>query len=163
MLWVTIAAMDKHSVTADIVVGLFVLAGIASLAVLAIQVSGSSGPFQGAGGSYQVHGWFGNVGQLKAGAPVRVAGVNVGQVVAIAMDTERYEAKVSMRIGKDFSLPLDTSAAIYTSGLLGEQYVGLEPGGEELTLDDGDAIDFTTSAVVLEQLIGKFLFSKATE
>ena len=157
------SAMGKHSVTADIAVGLFVLVGIASLSVLAIQVSGSSGPFHGVRDSYQVHGWFGNVGQLKPGAPVRVAGVSVGQVVAIAMDSERYEAKVSMRIGNDFILPLDTSASIYTSGLLGEQYVGLEPGGDDLALSDGDVIDFTTSAVVLEQLIGKFLFSKATE
>ncbi|MGV0005694.1 MAG: outer membrane lipid asymmetry maintenance protein MlaD [Candidatus Porifericomitaceae bacterium WSBS_2022_MAG_OTU9] len=154
--------MKMHSATIDILVGLFVLLGLASLAALALQVSGSS-ELRRIGDAYTVQAWFDNVGQLRAGAPVRVAGVSVGYVDSIRVDNERYEAKVNLRIGNGFKLPYDTSASIYTSGLLGEQYIGLEPGGEELTLNDGDTIALTSSAIVLEDLIGKFLFSKATE
>ena len=154
--------MKGSNVTTDIIVGLFVLAGLAAVAVLAIQVSGG-GEFRRDSDSYQLSAWFDNVGQLKVGAPVRMAGVDVGHVAAIGMDNKRYQARVELRVGKDFEFPLDTSAAIYTSGLLGEQYVGLEPGGEELMLAAGDPIEITSGAVVLEDLIGKFLFSKATE
>ncbi len=154
--------MKMHSATIDILVGLFVLLGLASLAALALQVSGSS-ELRRIGDAYTVQAWFDNVGQLRVGAPVRVAGVSVGYVDSIRVDNERYEAKVNLRIGNGFKLPYDTSASIYTSGLLGEQYIGLEPGGEELTLNDGDTIALTSSAIVLEDLIGKFLFSKATE
>jgi phospholipid/cholesterol/gamma-HCH transport system substrate-binding protein len=113
--------------------------------------------------SYEVHAYFSNIGGLKPKASVKSAGVLVGRVTEITLDTERYEAKVVMSLDKRYEFPKDTFANILTSGLLGEQYIGLAPGGDEEMLQDGGQMKLTQSAVVLEDLIGKFLYSKAAE
>lgn len=146
----------------EIAVGLFVAAGIAALFMLAMKVSNLSafGEEQG----YHVTARFDNIGGLKVRAPVRVGGVRIGHVTSIAYDDETYEAVVRMVVQNEYDrLPRDTAASIYTAGLLGEQYIGLEPGGAPEFLADGDRIDHTQSALVLEQLIGQVLFSKAAE
>ncbi len=144
--------------TMEILVGLFVALGIAALFVLAMQVSNIGRLTDNDG--YHVTARFTNVSGLKERAPVTVAGVRVGRVASIEYDPETFEAVVTLRIQRRFDqLPIDTGAAIYTSGILGEKYVGLEPGGFDEFLRDGDEIELTQSAVVLEQLIGRFLFS----
>lgn len=146
----------------EIAVGVFMLAGFVALFFLAMKVSnlGASSITDG----YQVSARFDNVGSLKVRAPVTMAGVRVGRVEAIAFDKDTYEAVVSMRIDRRYdTIPADTFANIFTSGLLGEQYVGLSPGGSDEYLADGDEFDYTQSALVLEQMIGQFLFSKAEE
>ncbi len=146
--------------TVEIAVGAFVAAGLGALFVLAMKVS-SIGALDVADG-YELVARFDNVGGLKVRAPVTVGGVKVGRVVAIDYDMDRYEAVVHMRIDRRYDrFPADTSASILTAGLLGEQYVGLEPGGEERYLGDGDEIRLTQSALVLEKIIGQFLYSKA--
>jgi len=148
--------------TVEIAVGAFVAAGLGALFVLAMKVS-SIGAFDAAEG-YELVARFDNVGGLKVRAPVTVGGVRVGRVVAIDYDMDTYEAVVRMRIDRRYDrFPIDTSASILTAGLLGEQYVGLEPGGEERYLGDGDRIRFTQSALVLEKIIGQFLYSRAAE
>ncbi len=148
--------------TVEIAVGAFVAAGLAALFVLAMKVS-NIGAFDVAEG-YELVARFDNVGGLKVRAPVTVGGVRVGRVVAIDYDMDTYEAVVRMRIDRRYDrFPTDTSASILTAGLLGEQYVGLEPGGEERYLGDGDRIRYTQSALVLEKIIGQFLYSKAAE
>jgi phospholipid/cholesterol/gamma-HCH transport system substrate-binding protein len=112
---------------------------------------------------YRVEARFDNIGGLKVRGPVRSAGVLVGRVAEIHFDNERYQAKVLLSLDQRYKWPKDTSASILTSGLLGETYVGLEAGGDEKTLAAGDRIAITQSAVVLEKLIGQFLFSKAQE
>lgn len=141
-------------------VGLFVVAGVAALGFLAFQVgSFSGGEF---GDSYKVTARFSNVGGLTSKAPVNMAGVRIGRVSAIRIDPNNYDAVVEMSIdGRYRNLPMDTSASILTQGLLGSQFVGLEPGGDDIHLEDGDEITLTQSAVVLEQLISQMLFSKA--
>jgi len=109
-----------------------------------------------------VHAYFTNVGGLKPEAAIKSAGVLVGRVTGITLDTQRYEADVEMSLDKRYQFPRDTFAKILTSGLLGEQYIGLEPGGDSAMLKNGDQVKMTQSAVVLEDLISKFLFSKAT-
>lgn len=141
-------------------VGLFVVAGIGALAFLAFQVGGFSG--DDFGDTYQVEARFSNVGGLTSKAPVNMAGVRIGRVSAIRIDPNNYDAIVEMSIDRRYdNLPMDTSASILTQGLLGSQFVGLEPGGADLHLEDGDEITLTQSAVVLEQLISQMLFSKA--
>ena len=140
-------------------VGLFVLTGFAALMFLALKV-GNLG-FGTDTGSYTVTAKFGNIGSLKVRAPVRAAGVTVGRVDAIDFDTSGYQARVSMTFDGAYKFPKDTSASILTSGVLGENYVGLEAGGEETYLKSGDQIQITQSAVVLEQLISRFLYDKA--
>ncbi len=148
--------------TVEIAVGAFVAAGLAALFVLAMKVS-NIGAFDAAEG-YELVARFDNVGGLKVRAPVTVGGVRVGRVVAIDYDMDTYEAVVRMRIDRRYDrFPADTSASILTAGLLGEQYVGLEPGGEERYLGDGDRIRYTQSALVLEKIIGQFLYSRAAE
>ncbi|HHQ41541.1 MAG TPA: outer membrane lipid asymmetry maintenance protein MlaD [Chromatiales bacterium] len=148
--------------TVEIAVGAFVAAGLGALFVLAMKVS-NIGAFDVAEG-YELVARFDNVGGLKVRAPVTVGGVRVGRVVAIDYDMDTYEAVVRMRIDRRYDrFPTDTSASILTAGLLGEQYVGLEPGGEERYLGDGDRIRYTQSALVLEKIIGQFLYSKAAE
>ncbi len=148
--------------TVEIGVGLFVAAGLAALFVLAMKVSNLSA-FNDTGG-YEIVARFENIGGLKVRAPVTAGGVRVGRIAAIGYDSERYEAVVRMAIEPAFDrLPRDTSASIFTAGLLGEQYVGLEPGGDERFLQAGDEIRITQSALVLEQVVGQFLFSKAAE
>lgn len=147
--------------TLDLWVGLFVSAGIAALLVLALKVGNAGNTISGP--SYRVTAQFENIGGLKPRAPVKSAGVVVGRVTSIGFDTERFAARVVLRIDQDYKFPKDTTAAILTSGLLGEQYVGLDAGGDTATLADGDTIKLTQSAVVLEKLISQFLFSKAAE
>lgn len=147
--------------TIDLWFGAFVAAGFAALLVLALKV-GNLGA-ERSGESYKVEARFDNIGGLKVRAPVRSAGVTVGRVADIHFDNQRYQADVTLAIDKRYSFPKDTSAAILTSGLLGENYVGLDAGGDEARLKAGDRITITQSAVVLERLIGQFLFSKAQD
>ncbi|MBN8770435.1 MAG: outer membrane lipid asymmetry maintenance protein MlaD [Thiobacillus sp.] len=145
----------------DFWVGLFVIAGIGALLFLALKV-GSMSTVNSAD-SYEVIADFQNIGGLKPRAPVKSAGVVVGRVADIRFDNEKYEAAVTLRLDKRYAFPKDTSAAIMTSGLLGEQYVGLEAGGDSQKLKDKDRILITQDAVVLENLIGQFLYGKAQE
>ena len=145
----------------DLWVGIFVAAGIAALFVLALKV-GNMGNFSG-GETYSIGAYFENVGGLKSRAPVKSAGVVVGRVAEVRFDNARYEALVTLDIDKQFKFPKDTIATINTSGLLGEQYIGLEPGGDEATLKNGDKMTHTQDAVVLEKLIGQFIYNKASE
>ena len=145
--------------TLDLWVGAFVVAGIAALVVLAMKV-GNLSTYNG-GATYQLDAYFSNIGGLKPQASIKSAGVLVGRVTAISLDTERYEAKVTMNIDNRYQFPKDTFANILTAGLLGEQYIGLVPGGDAEFLKTGEVVKQTQSAVVLEDLIGKFLYSKA--
>ncbi len=139
--------------TLDLWVGAFVVAGIAALVVLALKVGNLS--TYNVSDTYQLQAHFTNVGGLKPTASIRSAGVLVGRVTSIVLDTDRYEAKVTMSIDKRYQFPKDTFANILTSGLLGEQYIGLVPGGDDKMLASGDEFKKTQSAVVLEDLIGK--------
>jgi phospholipid/cholesterol/gamma-HCH transport system substrate-binding protein len=143
-------------------VGLFVAAGILALAMLAFKVGNLTTADVVDG--YQVKANFDNVGGLKVKAAVTVAGVRVGRVTGIAFDSNRYQAIVTMDIdGQYKNIPADSTANILTSGLLGDQYIGVEPGGEETYLKDGDTILRTQSALVLEKLVGQVIFNKAGE
>jgi len=146
----------------DLWVGIFVAAGIAALVVLALKVGNASTTFN-VGETYLVTGAFDNIGGLKEQAPVKSAGVVVGRVERISFDNSRYRAQVVMKIDRRYQFPTDTSASILTSGLLGEQYVGLEAGGDSENVKDGGSFKLTQSAVVLEKLIGQFLYNKAAE
>lgn len=147
--------------TLDLWVGIFVVAGIAALVMLAMKVGNLS--TYNVSETYQVHAYFTNIGGLKPKASIKSAGVLVGRVTDITLDTQRYEAKVSMSLDKRYQFPKDTFAYILTSGLLGEQYIGLMPGGDEEMIKNGEQLKKTQSAVVLEDLIGKFLYNKAAE
>lgn len=140
-------------------VGVFVLTGFASLLFLALKV-GNLGLGSDTN-SYTVVARFNNIGSLKVRAPVRAAGVTVGRVESIDFDAKDYQAHVTMTLVGTYQFPSDTSASILTSGVLGENYVGLEAGADETFLKSGDQIQITQSAVVLEQLIGRFLYDKA--
>jgi phospholipid/cholesterol/gamma-HCH transport system substrate-binding protein len=145
----------------DLWVGIFVVAGIGALFVLALQVSNASS-FNTAQ-SYRVIAEFDNIGGLKVRAPVKSAGVLVGRVDEIGFDNQKFVARVVLRLDKRYEFPKDTSASILTSGLLGEQYIGLDGGGDLELLKDGDVMKLTQSAVVLEKLIGQFLYGRAAE
>jgi phospholipid/cholesterol/gamma-HCH transport system substrate-binding protein len=147
--------------TIDLWFGAFVLAGFAALLVLALKV-GNLGA-ERANSTYRVEARFDNIGGLKVRAPVRSSGVLVGRVADIRFDNERFQASVILALDARYAFPKDTSASVLTSGLLGESYVGLEAGGDDKKLADGDRISLTQSAVVLERLIGQFLFSKSQE
>jgi phospholipid/cholesterol/gamma-HCH transport system substrate-binding protein len=147
--------------TIDLWVGVFVIAGFAALIFLALRV-GNLTTFSSAQ-TYQVEARFGNIGGLKVRAPVKSAGVVVGRIVEIRFDNEAYEAVVMMDIDQAYRFPRDTTAKILTSGILGEQYVGLEAGGDAKMLAGGERVRLTQSAVVLENLISQFLFNKAAE
>lgn len=147
--------------TIDLWVGVFVVAGMVALLFLALKV-GNLASFS-TSQTYQINARFGNIGGLKIRAPVKSAGVVVGRVADIRFDTESYEAIVYMNIDSAYPFPRDTTAKILTSGLLGEQYVGLEAGGDGVMLKNGDRLRLTQSAVVLENLISQFLFNKAAE
>lgn len=140
----------------EILVGIFVAGGFAALFTLAMQVSNLSTLSESKG--YQVRAYFENIGGLRVRSPVTVSGVRVGRVSSIRYNAEQYQAEVILNIdaSQDY-FPLDTSASIYTSGLLGEQYIALEPGAEAQTLKDGDTLQYTQSAMILEQLIGRVL------
>ena len=149
-----------NSRTLEIIVGLFVALGFAALFMLAMKVSNLSS-FSNDGG-YDVVARFENIGGLKVRSPVSVGGVRIGRVSEIDFDNNTFEAVVTMNLGSSYNtLPKDTSASIFTAGLLGEQYVSLEPGGDEKTLQSGSEIRLTQSAIVLEQIIGQFLYSQA--
>lgn len=140
----------------EIGVGGFVALGLAALLVLALQVSGLTELREPPG--YQVTATFDNIGGLREKAPVSMAGVRIGRVESVRLDPESHQARVALRIERRYdSIPADSTAAIYTSGLLGEQYVGIEAGWGEETLAAGDRITDTQSAVVLERLIGQFM------
>ena len=145
--------------TLDLWVGMFVVAGVAALVVLALKVGNLS--TYHVSDPYQLQAYFSNIGGLKPQASIKSAGVLVGRVTRITLDTERYEAKVVMSIDKRYQFPKDTFANILTSGLLGENYIGLMPGGDEKMLANGEELKKTQSAVVLEDLIGKFIYNKA--
>ncbi|MDD2990586.1 MAG: outer membrane lipid asymmetry maintenance protein MlaD [Zoogloea sp.] len=147
--------------TMDLWVGVFVAAGIAALLFLALKVGSISG--SDIQSPYTLIARFDNIGGLKARAPVKVAGVLVGRVAEIRYDNERFQAEVVFTVDGRYKFPTDTFANILTSGLLGEQYVGLDPGGEDKLLAPGDVIKKTQSAVVLEKLISQFMFNKAAE
>ncbi len=143
-------------------VGLFVAAGILALAMLAFKVGNLTSA--DVMNSYKVTGRFDNVGGLKVKAAVTMAGVRIGRVSAIAFDNEKYQALVTMDIdGRYQNIPKDSSASILTSGLLGDQYIGIEPGGDEASLKGGDTFLRTQSALVLEKLVGQVIFNKAGE
>ena len=147
--------------TIDLWVGLFVVAGMAALLFLALKV-GNLATFSNSQ-AYQVYAKFANIGGLKARAPIKSAGVVVGRVATIRFDNESYEALVEMNLDAAYQFPRDTTAKILTSGILGEQYIGLEAGGDGVMLKGGDRLRLTQSAVVLENLISQFLFNKAAE
>jgi phospholipid/cholesterol/gamma-HCH transport system substrate-binding protein len=145
----------------DFWVGLFVVLGFVALLFLALKAGNmSSLSFQP---TYAVKLKFDNIGGLKPRAPVKSAGVTVGRVDSIDFDQNTYQALVTIDIDKQYQFPKDSSAKILTSGLLGEQYIGLEPGGDDQMLKAGDTISMTQSAVVLENLIGQFLYNKAAD
>jgi phospholipid/cholesterol/gamma-HCH transport system substrate-binding protein len=146
----------------DLWVGLFVCAGIGALLVLALKVGNMASVGIG-DASYMLYANFDNIGGLKVRAPVKSAGVVVGRVTNIAFDNNRFNARVEMSVDSKYQFPKDTNASILTSGLLGEQYIGLDAGGDPANLANGDTIKLTQSAVVLEKLISQFLYSKAAE
>ena len=142
-------------------VGLFLLIGVAAIIWLALKVGNWSPTTTH---DYEVTAHFDNIGGLTMKAPVTLAGVTIGRVASIGIDTDDYSARITLQIDQAHdNLPTDTSAAILTSGLLGAQYVGLDPGAEEIYLKDGDRIEITQSAVVLEHLIGQILIRTAEE
>lgn len=145
--------------TVDLWVGAFVVAGIAALVVLALKVGNLS--TYNVSETYQLQAYFTNVGGLKPTASVRSAGVLVGRVSEIILDSERYEARVTMTIDKRYQFPKDTFANIQTSGLLGENFIGLLPGADEQMLKNGEVFKKTQSAMVLEDLIGQFIYGKS--
>jgi phospholipid/cholesterol/gamma-HCH transport system substrate-binding protein len=146
----------------DLWVGLFVCAGVAALLILAMKVGNMASVGIGSDG-YTLYANFDNIGGLKPRAPVKSAGVVVGRVSKIMFDNNRFNARVELTIDKQYQFPKDTTASILTSGLLGEQYIGLEAGGDPANLANGESIKLTQSAVVLEKLISQFLYSKAAE
>jgi len=145
----------------DFWVGIFVLLGIAALVFLALR-AGNLSTFSFAP-TYQIEARFDNLGGLKVRAPVKSSGVVVGRVAAIQFDNQRFQAVVTLELEAPYTFPIDTSASILTSGLLGEQFIGLTPGGDEQDLKQGGRIQYTQSAVVLEDLISKFLYNSADQ
>ncbi len=144
----------------EISVGIFVAMGIAALLVLAVNVSNVNA--FGTGNHYSITANFDNVSGLKERSAVSIAGVTVGRVTSIFVDPISYEAVVEMKIDARFNdVPVDSSVGIYTAGLLGEKYVGIEPGGAPDVLEEGSVIRLTQSSIVLEKLISQFLFSQS--
>lgn len=145
--------------TVEISVGLFMLAGLMALVMLAFKVSGLNQSFDKTNG-YEVKAFFPNIGGLKIRSRVTLAGVGIGRVKSISIDQQSYEAVVIMFLYKGLKLPKDSSVSILTSGLIGDNYLSFKPGASEDNLQDGDVIEDTHSAVVLEELIGQFLFNR---
>jgi phospholipid/cholesterol/gamma-HCH transport system substrate-binding protein len=150
----------QPSATRDLIVGLFVAVGLAAIAYLSIQVGGLS--YKGPGG-LRLYAVFDEIGGLKARAPVSIAGVTVGQVIGIDLDPSTLRARVTLDVDPRLHLPSDTSAGIRTSGLLGDQFIALEPGAEETMLAAGEEIAMTESALSIERLIGKFVQNSGVE
>jgi len=140
----------------EIGVGILVILTMVALFMIAVKVSNFTATLQDRP-TYILKAHFDNIGGLKVRAPVKLSGVVIGRVSSIGIDPDTYRALVTMKIDKAYQLPLDTSASILTSGLLGDQYIGLDPGGDEEYLANGDEIEITQSALVLEELIGQFL------
>ncbi|MBF8291876.1 MAG: hypothetical protein HW417_784 [Steroidobacteraceae bacterium] len=152
----------RQTRTIELGTGLFVLLGFAALFFLVTQITNRE--FGLGDGGYLLLASFEQVGGLKPGAPVSMSGVTIGHVEGIKYDFSEYKARVTMRIDSDYNrIPDDSDAGIFTAGLLGGQYIGIGPGGSETFLAEGDQMQFTQSAIVLENLISKFLFSKAGE
>lgn len=151
--------MERKNI--DLLVGVFMLMGIGALLVLALRVGnlGSERVTE----TFSVEARFENIGGLKQKAPVKSAGVLVGRVTHIHFDNDKFQAVVTLTLDKRYKFPKDSSASILTSGLLGEVYIGLDAGGDEKSLENGNKITLTQSAVVLERLIGQFMFGKAAE
>ncbi|MDQ6628425.1 MAG: outer membrane lipid asymmetry maintenance protein MlaD [Pseudomonadota bacterium] len=151
--------MEKKSI--EIFVGIFVLLGMVGVVFLALKAA-NLGTFS-AGDTYALSAKFDNIGGLKVRAPIRSAGVTVGRVVSITLDPKTYQGVVHLDVERQVQFPTDSSARILTSGLLGDQYIGIEAGGGEKMFQAGDTIQQTQSAIVLESLISQFLFSKAAD
>jgi phospholipid/cholesterol/gamma-HCH transport system substrate-binding protein len=145
----------------ETMVGLFVLMG--GLAVVFLSLKAANLASFTLDSTYSLSARFDNVGGLKIRAPVKSAGVTVGRIGSIRFDDKTFQGVVAMEIDKRYQFPADTSAKVLTSGLLGDQYVGLEPGGDDKNLKNGDTIKMTQSAIVIENLIGQLLYSKAAE
>jgi phospholipid/cholesterol/gamma-HCH transport system substrate-binding protein len=151
--------MQKRQI--ETLVGLFVLLG--ALAVVFLSLKAANLASFTLDTTYSLSARFDNVGGLKIRAPVKSAGVTVGRIGTIRFDDKTFQGVVMMDIDKRYAFPADTSAKILTSGLLGDQYVGLEPGGDDKNLKDGDTVKMTQSAIVIENLIGQLLYNKAAE
>jgi phospholipid/cholesterol/gamma-HCH transport system substrate-binding protein len=150
----------RQSRAIDVSTGLFVLLGFAAIMFLVTQITNREYSWRDE--SYRLNAQFENVGGLKPGAPVSMAGVTIGRVESIGYDMNLFKAVVTLRIDARYDqIPNDSDAAIYTAGLLGGQYVGLTPGNSEEAYHDGDSIEFVQDAIVLEKLISKYLFSQA--
>ena len=147
--------------TIETLVGFFVLLGMVGLVFLALKAANLGSV--GGGDTYTLTAAFDNIGGLKVRAPVRTAGVTVGRITAIKLDGKTFQGVVTLNIDGHYLFPKDSAAKILTSGLLGDQYVGIEPGGDDKNLNPGDNVAQTQSAVVLENLIGQFLTGKASE
>ena len=145
----------------ETLVGLFVLLGLGAFLFVALKAANLTS--FGRGDSYTLVARFDNIGGLKVRAPIRSAGVTVGHITSITLDPKTYQGVVMLEVDRAYQFPKDSSAKILTAGLLGDQYVGLEPGGDEKNLGAGDTVKQTQSAVVLENLISQFLFSKAAD
>ena len=145
----------------DFWVGIFMLICISSVFYLAFKVS----DYRIGGGDnyYEIYGDFDNIGGLKVRAPVKSAGVTVGNVYSIHLDQSTYMARVTLKISDNFKFPADSTLAILTSGLLGDQYIGIEAGADDVMLKNGDTVAKTQSAIVLEKLIGQFLVNFVTK
>ena len=151
--------MDKRNL--DILVGLFVVMGALSVAFLSLKAANLAS--FSLDSTYRLTARFDNVGGLKIRAPVKSAGVTVGRITKIVFDDKNFQGVVTLEVDRRYQFPADTSAKILTTGLLGDQYVGLDPGADDKSLQANDSIKITQSAVVLENLIGQMLYSKAAE
>jgi phospholipid/cholesterol/gamma-HCH transport system substrate-binding protein len=152
----------KNTRSLEVGTGLFVILGFFALAFLTTQLPGTSLKLGGGPSGYAVTAKFDNIGDLKPGSPVTMAGVNVGRVESISFDPRDFKAAVVLRIENQYSeIPEDSDASIQTAGLLGGKYIGIGPGGSETFLKDGGRIEFTQSAIVLESLINKFFANMA--
>jgi phospholipid/cholesterol/gamma-HCH transport system substrate-binding protein len=150
-----------NRITLDLWVGFFIALGLAAFLFLAMKVGNLASA--SLSNTYVLQASFDNIGGLKVRGPVKSAGVLVGRIADIHFDPVTFQAVVTMNVDGRYRFPRDTFASIYTAGLLGEQYIGLDPGGDEQVLQPGDSLRMTQSAVVLEKLIGQFLFNKAAE
>ena len=151
--------MQKRQI--ETMVGLFVVLGAVAVVFLSLKAANLASFTLDS--TYSLSARFDNVGGLKIRAPVKSAGVTVGRIASISFDDKTFQGVVAMDVDKRYQFPTDTSAKILTSGLLGDQYVGLEPGGEEKNLRGGDTIKMTQSAIVIENLISQMLYGKAAE
>jgi phospholipid/cholesterol/gamma-HCH transport system substrate-binding protein len=144
-------------ITLDFIVGIFILIGILCIAFLSIKVASNDHFSSNDNDNYILYANFNNIGSLKVTAPVKISGFIIGKVANISLNTNTYQAKVTLLLNKHYPLSTDSSAQILTTGLLGEQYIGLQTGADNDMLKNGDTITITSSALVLEDLIGKFL------